>query len=67
MPQSKASKKHQYIRKLKYKIRRRERLGMSVEGLKKELAYATGETPRPPFKTGPEAAGVKRYAQSKQK
>ena len=49
---NKLERQNQHQRKLKSKIKRFEKKGWSTEGLKKELAYCTGETARPEFATG---------------
>ncbi len=49
---SKIERQNQHQRWLKSKIRKFEKHGKCVVKLKKELAYCTGETPRPEFKTG---------------
>ena len=56
---NKLERQNQHQRKLKSKIKRFEKKGWSTEGLKKELAYCTGETARPEFATGHAAGDVK--------
>tara|TARA_R110001583_G_scaffold21333_12_gene81070 strand:- start:1267 stop:1458 length:192 start_codon:yes stop_codon:yes gene_type:complete len=52
---SKSERQNQHLKRLMSKIKKFEKNGKSVEGLKKELGYAVGETKRPVFKTGREA------------
>ena len=49
---SKQQRFNQHVRRLKIKIKRFERQGKNVEGLKRELGFCLGEFPRPEFKTG---------------
>ena len=56
---NKLERQNQYQRKLKSKIKRFEKRGWSTEGLKKELAYSTGEVSRPDFTTGHAAGDIK--------
>ena len=49
---SKAQRLNQHVAKIMRKIKKFERKGWKTAGLKKELSYCMGETPRPAFKTG---------------
>tara|TARA_R110002074_G_scaffold158411_1_gene315479 strand:+ start:334 stop:540 length:207 start_codon:yes stop_codon:yes gene_type:complete len=49
---SKSQRQNKHARRLKSKIRRFEKKEKNTDGLKRELAYATGEADRPAFKTG---------------
>jgi hypothetical protein len=49
---SKSQRQNQHQRRLRSKIKRFEKKGWSVAGLKKELSFCTGETDRPGFSTG---------------
>ena len=49
---SKAQRLNQHVAKIMRKIKKFERKGWKTGGLKKELSYCMGETPRPAFKTG---------------
>ncbi len=57
---SKLQRQNQHQRRLKMKIKRFEKRGWSTDGLKKELAFSTGETPRPEFKSGHDADPTKK-------
>ena len=52
MKGSKAQRQNQHQRRLKSKIKKFEARGKNTEGLKRELAFCTGENTRPEFKTG---------------
>ena len=52
---NKLERQNQHERRLRSKIKRFEAKGKSVEGLKKELGFVTGELERPAFKTGRDA------------
>jgi|TARA_R110002020_G_scaffold67820_9_gene177957 hypothetical protein len=49
---SKTQRQNKYMTKLMSKIRKFDKKGKSTAGLKRELAYLTGEIERPEFKTG---------------
>ena len=49
---SKAQRLNQHVTKIMRKIKKFERKSWKTDGLKKELSYCMGETPRPAFKTG---------------
>jgi len=49
---SKAQRQNQHMRRLINKIDKFKKKGISVAGLEKELAYCSGDAPRPSFKTG---------------
>jgi hypothetical protein len=51
---TKAQRQNQHVKRLEKKIKKFEKKGWSVDGLKKELGYMMGEE-RPSFKTGYEA------------
>ena len=55
MKGSKSQRQNQHMRNLMSKIKKFERQGKSVEGLKKELSYVVGEEDHPPFRTGRDA------------
>ena len=57
---TKAQRQNQHVRRLMMKIARFEKKGWSTKGLRRELGYCTGEFPRPPHKTGSEAAPSKK-------
>ena len=56
---TKMQRQNQYQRNLKKKIKKFEKKGWSTDGLKKELSYCTGDSPRPEFATGHSAGDVK--------
>ena len=56
---SKLERQNQYQRSLKKKIRKFEKRGWSTDGLKKELSFCDGSSPRPDFATGHAAGDVK--------
>ena len=56
---SKLERQNQYQRRLKAKIKKFEKKSWNTEGLKRELAYSTGEAARPEFITGHAAGDVK--------
>ena len=56
---NKLERQNQHQRRLKSKIKRFEKRGWSTDGLKKELAYSTGEADRPEFATGRTAGDAK--------
>ena len=56
---NKLAKQNRYQKRLKSKIKRFENRGWSTEGLKKELAYSTGESERASFTTGHAAGDLK--------
>lgn len=56
---NKLAKQNRYQKKLKSKIQRFENRSLSTNGLKKELAYSTGEAKRGSFTTGHAAGDIK--------
>lgn len=51
---SKAQRQGQHVKRLQSKIKKFTKKNKNVDGLQKELEYASGKNPRPAFKTGKE-------------
>lgn len=52
---SKSHRQNQHVNRLMRKIEKFKKKNWNIEGLQKELSYATGEKERPEFKTGRDA------------